>query len=494
MVDTFDPATIASSGRCGCSSALRQRIEFGHQQRPAPAICALRITPWVEACARCAVPKASITNTSHSAAYASSTAPRRPSLADVHAAVLEQHDCPGDLDAIEPIAYQRHRRAELHTDARPPAPANRLAPRAFLRPPQVRCHQHAPRPSQGQLDGRQRGHEALLGGDAAVLDRHVQILADQHVLAGEVEIGHAQHGHGGAPAGSGSGRRGGRRAGAKLAVRCRCWASWPHGPDPAAGLPACGRGRHRLAGRDRARVAARRDHRAVRGGGAHLHPDRPGGGPGRVAGRAGGGTGGRVRGDRGPGQLQAHARSRPGPDHRGRDAGGVPARRVGDARAATGRRAGRGGGGVAGGEDPPAPFRARGAERAGTARRAAAGRLRAGGAAAAAGGRGGSLEGARPAPAVDAGGAGDGDQRRRLRGPARAGPALRPGGRGLRRRLRLEHRHHRRHGHARAADPGPGWRLRGRGADVERGHGGAAGLGGPRCRPRCWPTSRCRWR
>src|SRR5690606_1456194 len=41
-----------------------------------------------------------------------------------------------------------------------------------------------------------RGGEALVGGDFPTVDRHVEVLADQHALAGQVEIGHSLDGHG----------------------------------------------------------------------------------------------------------------------------------------------------------------------------------------------------------------------------------------------------------------------------------------------------------
>ena len=69
LVETLEPATMASSGRAGFSSARVSASSSAISSGPPQAILASRITPWVEAWARCAVPKASITNTSHSAAY-----------------------------------------------------------------------------------------------------------------------------------------------------------------------------------------------------------------------------------------------------------------------------------------------------------------------------------------------------------------------------------------------------------------------------------------
>ena len=139
----------------------------GRRRRPG----AKRITPWVEACARCAVPNASITNTSHSAAYCS-TAPRRPAS--------RRRSCGSSPAApAGPARRRRHRpsrapaarrRPAVPTAARPPAPANRpsLHTPSFGRP---RCDvtiTAAPFSSASRRVGS-AASDALLGGDAAVL-------------------------------------------------------------------------------------------------------------------------------------------------------------------------------------------------------------------------------------------------------------------------------------------------------------------------------------
>src|SRR5690606_25686753 len=68
LPDTFAPPTIAASGRFGASSAVASASSSATSNGPAHAIGAYRATPVVLACARCAVPNASITNTSQSAA------------------------------------------------------------------------------------------------------------------------------------------------------------------------------------------------------------------------------------------------------------------------------------------------------------------------------------------------------------------------------------------------------------------------------------------
>jgi hypothetical protein len=61
LVETFDPATMATIGRLGLSSALPSASSSAASSGPAHAAFAYFATPWVEASARCAVPNASFT-------------------------------------------------------------------------------------------------------------------------------------------------------------------------------------------------------------------------------------------------------------------------------------------------------------------------------------------------------------------------------------------------------------------------------------------------
>ena len=69
LVDTLEPATMAAIGRCGLPRALPKASSSAASSGPAQATLANLATPWVEPSARWAVPKASMTNTSHRAAY-----------------------------------------------------------------------------------------------------------------------------------------------------------------------------------------------------------------------------------------------------------------------------------------------------------------------------------------------------------------------------------------------------------------------------------------
>ena len=69
FVETLLPPTIAIRGcSASCTDFVNASISAA-MRGPAHATFANRATPSVEACARCAVPNASFTNTSQSAAY-----------------------------------------------------------------------------------------------------------------------------------------------------------------------------------------------------------------------------------------------------------------------------------------------------------------------------------------------------------------------------------------------------------------------------------------
>src|SRR6056297_1986680 len=68
LPETLAPPTMATSGRAGLASALSSAATSRASSGPATAVSECRMTPSVEDWARWAVAKASITNTSHSAA------------------------------------------------------------------------------------------------------------------------------------------------------------------------------------------------------------------------------------------------------------------------------------------------------------------------------------------------------------------------------------------------------------------------------------------
>jgi hypothetical protein len=111
----------------------------------------------------------------------------------------ERHLARGDLDAFEPVAHQRHRPAQqLRQPRRDRRQAERrvlLVAGTGLRAPEVRHHQQSRAAIEREADRGQRGQQARVAGDAAVLHRHVQVFADQDALAAQIELGHQFHGH-----------------------------------------------------------------------------------------------------------------------------------------------------------------------------------------------------------------------------------------------------------------------------------------------------------
>jgi hypothetical protein len=118
-------------------------------------------------------------------------------LAAVATAVLEQHG-PARVHAhpVQPVVQERDVRAEQLGQA--------LCHRRerFLRvelpfggAAQVRHQQQPCALRQRMLDPRQGSADARVVADHAVLQRHVEVLADEHALAREVEVGHFQDGH-----------------------------------------------------------------------------------------------------------------------------------------------------------------------------------------------------------------------------------------------------------------------------------------------------------
>ena len=186
---------MATIGRAGLASALCRASSSSVSSMPAQATGANLATPWVEASARWAVPKASMTKTSHSAAYFLRGLLDVLLLALVEAAVLQQHHfAGGDIEAaVDPVADHAHRLAELGCDM---TSATGLREFSSENSPSVgttevgRDH-HLGAGLEAVLDGRHGGGDAGVGGDLAVLDRHVEVGADEDALALEVEIGHA---------------------------------------------------------------------------------------------------------------------------------------------------------------------------------------------------------------------------------------------------------------------------------------------------------------
>jgi hypothetical protein len=118
-------------------------------------------------------------------------------LALVEAHVLEQHDVAGlDVNTAQVVGYQRH----FATQSLAQVIGDRLeavfgGEFTFGRATQVRADHHGRALFQRQLDGRQRGKNACVAGDSSVLDRDIEVFADQYTLTLQIKVGHLQHGH-----------------------------------------------------------------------------------------------------------------------------------------------------------------------------------------------------------------------------------------------------------------------------------------------------------
>ena len=197
LVETFEPPTIATSGRAGFSSALSSASSSPTSSGPAQATLANRATPWVLASARCAVPNASITNTSHSAAifrasFSSSFFSPLLKRTFSHSTAL-----PGRaVHAVEPVLAQRHRLAEqLRQARRNRREGQRLVVLALLGPAEMREDEHLRVLIERVADRRQRRADPRIARDHPVLHRHVEIFPDQDPLVAQVRIRHPQDLH-----------------------------------------------------------------------------------------------------------------------------------------------------------------------------------------------------------------------------------------------------------------------------------------------------------
>jgi|GEM_PF-5421771 len=112
-------------------------------------------------------------------------------LAGVEAHVLAEHDPTGIRHgiAVKPVPHHRDLTAQQLAQ---PGSHRRHRGLGIERPgpgAAEMAHHHDPGTRRHQpLQGRQRSAQARLIADAPVLQRHVQILADQHALAGEGDI------------------------------------------------------------------------------------------------------------------------------------------------------------------------------------------------------------------------------------------------------------------------------------------------------------------
>ena len=116
-------------------------------------------------------------------------------LAGQKARVLTERNRAGfKCDAVDPM----RRETDRHPQQLGQRSDHRLQRRlgldlALLGPAQMRYHQYRRAGVECQAQRRQRGAQARVVGDFAVLQGHVEILADQNALALEIEGAHFEH-------------------------------------------------------------------------------------------------------------------------------------------------------------------------------------------------------------------------------------------------------------------------------------------------------------
>ena len=202
LVDTFEPATIATSGPRRFGERLAQRVELGGEQRAGAG----------DRCeARNAVRRRLGAVRGAEGVVRVDVAELRHLLRElvavlllalVHAAVLEQHHLPGlqrrvPRAAVDPVADQRHRYAEQLGQALADRRERVLRlPLAFVRAAEMRRdHHRGAAPERVPDRGYGRPDARVVGDVAGVVLRHVQVGADEHALAADVEIGEALEFH-----------------------------------------------------------------------------------------------------------------------------------------------------------------------------------------------------------------------------------------------------------------------------------------------------------
>ena len=110
----------------------------------------------------------------------------------VEAHVLQEHDFAGsDLDAVQPVLLEGHGNAEqLRQTFGHRRQGELLRILALFGPSEMRHDDHTRLRGQGRLNGGQRGADARIAAHRSALDRHVQILANQHALIAQIQAGH----------------------------------------------------------------------------------------------------------------------------------------------------------------------------------------------------------------------------------------------------------------------------------------------------------------
>ena len=114
-----------------------------------------------------------------------------------HVAVLHRGDGGLRVLADNGIVIREHDRlAQILAQARRHRREGELRLRAVLRLAEMAAQDDLAAVRDQLLDRRQRGHDALVVGDLAILHRNIEIAAHKHFLAGDLDVVHRHFCHG----------------------------------------------------------------------------------------------------------------------------------------------------------------------------------------------------------------------------------------------------------------------------------------------------------
>ncbi len=189
--EIFAPPSIAMKGRFGSESACPRYSSSFAISKPATAGRSTCATPTVEACARCAAPKASLTIQVAELSPGRAIGVRRCSLPRQEARILEQQNIPGCQGVCRLHRLVRVRRLEeAHRGTEQLRQPRRgrieriLGIRLALGAAQVRYQHNGRTKLAQQLDRGQRRTDSSVVRDAALgVERDVEVDADECALA-----------------------------------------------------------------------------------------------------------------------------------------------------------------------------------------------------------------------------------------------------------------------------------------------------------------------
>jgi hypothetical protein len=185
LVDTLAPPTMATMGRFGCASAFSSASSSATSRGPAQATgrqAGHAVRRRLGAVRRAeGIHDEDITQVRIGAGERFIVA----LFTGIEAHVFQQHDLPvSHLDAAAPVVDEAHRlRQQPRQVVGHRGQGVLLVEFTLRRAAEVR-HQHDPGPGvERHAHGRQGGADARIGADGTVLNRDVEILADQHATS-----------------------------------------------------------------------------------------------------------------------------------------------------------------------------------------------------------------------------------------------------------------------------------------------------------------------